>query len=117
VTTPAGLPDGPRRDGLVLALDAVRSVARAQASQVLTALPDAGDVTTSRAVDDLVEQAADALRALDEVVTRTVQRLGAAGAPAPRPPVGPHTGAFPTGHTDDGRRTGSGERTDGTGQP
>jgi hypothetical protein len=75
VTTSAGLPDGPRRDGLVRVLDGVRSLARGQAEQLLGALPDTGDPVVGRAVDDLVEQAADALRALDEQVARTVLEL------------------------------------------
>jgi len=80
VTTSAGLPDGPRRDGLVRALGAVRSLALAQADEMLGSLPDTGDRVTGRAVDDFVEQAADALRALDEAVARTLADLG---SPAP----------------------------------
>lgn len=75
MTTSAGRPDGPRRDGLVRALDTVRSVARGEAEQLLGALPDPGDPVVGRAVDDLVEQAADALRALDEQVARTLLEL------------------------------------------
>ena len=82
MTTSAGLPDGPRRDGLVRALGAVRSVARAQADEMLGSLPDTGDRTTGRAVDDFVEQAADALRALDEAVSRTLSDLGSSAAGA-----------------------------------
>jgi transposase len=70
VTTP-----GPRRDGLVRALTAVREAARAQADDVLGHVPDTGDRTTGRAVDDFVEQAADALRALDESVAETLRAL------------------------------------------
>ena len=70
VTTP-----GPRRDGLVHALIAVREAARAQADDVLGHVPDTGDRMTGRAVDDFVEQAADALRALDEAVAGTLRAL------------------------------------------
>ena len=70
VTTP-----GPRRDGLVHALTAVREAARAQADDVLGHVPDTGDRMTGRAVDDFVEQAADALRALDEAVAGTLRAL------------------------------------------
>ena len=70
VTTP-----GPRRDGLVRALTAVREAARAQADDVLGHVPDTGDRVTGRAVDDFVEQAADALRALDESVAETLRAL------------------------------------------
>lgn len=80
MTTSVGRPDGPRRDGLVRTLDAVRSLARAQSDEVLGYLPDTGDRATGRAVDDFVEQAADALRALDEAVARTLAELG-----SPRP--------------------------------
>jgi len=70
VTTP-----GPRRDGLVRALTVVREAARAQADDVLNHVPDTGDRVTGRAVDDFVEQAADALRALDEAVAETLRTL------------------------------------------
>ena len=70
VTTP-----GPRRDGLVRALTAVREAARAQADDVLGHVPVTGDRMTGRAVDDFVEQAADALRALDESVAGTLRAL------------------------------------------
>ncbi len=70
VTTP-----GPRRDGLVRVLASVREEARAQADDVLGHVPDTGDTATGRAVDDFVEQAADALRALDEAVAQTLRRL------------------------------------------
>ncbi|MEO7236779.1 MAG: hypothetical protein ABIW80_15575 [Lapillicoccus sp.] len=76
MTTSAGLPDGPRRDGLVRILDAVRTVARTEADDLLGSVPDTGDPLTGRAVDDLVEQAADALRALDDSVARTLLELG-----------------------------------------
>ena len=71
MTTP-----GPRRDGLVRALSTVREAARAQADDVLGHVPDTGDRVTGRAVDDFVEQAADALRALDEAVAETLRALG-----------------------------------------
>jgi hypothetical protein len=70
VTTP-----GPRRDGLVRVLIAVREVARGQADDVLGHVPDTGDAATGRAVDDFVEQAADALRALDQAAAETLQRI------------------------------------------
>jgi hypothetical protein len=68
---------GPRRDGLVRALGAVRELARGQADDILGHVPDTGDRATGRAVDDFVDQAADALRALDEAVTQTLRRLEA----------------------------------------
>jgi hypothetical protein len=66
---------GPRHDGLVRVLTALRGVARAQADDVLGHVPDTGDAATGRAVDDFVEQAADALRALDETVVGMLRAL------------------------------------------
>ena len=66
---------GPRRDGLVRVLSSVREVARSEADDLLGQVPDTGDSATGRAVDDFVEQAADALRALDEAVAETLRRL------------------------------------------
>jgi hypothetical protein len=66
---------GPRREGLVRVLGAVREAARSQADDVLRHVPDTGDSATGRAVDDFVDQAADALRALDEAVAETLSAL------------------------------------------
>jgi hypothetical protein len=71
---------GPRRQGLVRVLTAVREVARTEADDLLGQVPDTGDSATGRAVDDFVEQAADVLRALDEAVGETLRRLSASGA-------------------------------------
>ena len=68
---------GPRRDGLVRALGAVRELTRAQADDILGHVPDTGDTATGRTVDDFVDQAADALRALDEAVAETLRQLEA----------------------------------------
>jgi hypothetical protein len=73
VTTPGG----PRRDGLVRVLTSLSGTARAQADDVLSHVPDTGDTATGRAVDDFVEQAADALRALDQVLSESARRLQA----------------------------------------
>jgi hypothetical protein len=66
---------GPRREGLVGVLTTLREVARAQADDVLGHVPDTGDTATGRAVDDFVEQAADALRALERSVAETLLAL------------------------------------------
>jgi hypothetical protein len=50
-------------------------MARAQVDDVLSHVPDTGDTATGRAVDDFVEQAADALRALDQVLAESARRL------------------------------------------
>lgn len=68
---------GPRREGLVRVLGDVHELARAQADDILSHVPDTGDRATGRAVDDFVDQAADALRALEEAVAETLHRLGA----------------------------------------
>jgi hypothetical protein len=69
---------GPRLEGLVRVLSTVREVARAEADDLLAQVPDTGDSATGRAVDDFVEQAADALRALDEAVAETLRRISVA---------------------------------------
>ena len=69
---------GPRLEGLVRVLRTVREVARAEADDLLAQVPDTGDSATGRAVDDFVEQAADALRALDEAVAETLRRISVA---------------------------------------
>jgi hypothetical protein len=53
-------------------------VARAEADDLLAQVPDTGDSATGRAVDDFVEQAADALRALDEAVAETLRQISVA---------------------------------------
>ena len=49
----------------------------AQADDILGHVPDTGDTATGRTVDDFVDQAADALRALDEAVAETLRQLEA----------------------------------------
>jgi hypothetical protein len=80
---------GPRREGLVRVLAAVREVARTQADELLGQVPDTGDSATGRAVDDFVEQAADALRALDEAVAETLRRLSVSGSEPGDNAIGP----------------------------
>ena len=91
---------GPRREGLVRVLRTVREVARTQADDLLGQVPDSGDPATGRAVDDFVEQAADALRALEEAVAETLHRLSVVVSepdddPATRPAPGPDAYPFP----------------------
>ena len=91
---------GPRREGLVRVLRTVREVARTQADDLLGQVPDSGDPATGRAVDDFVEQAADALRALEEAVAETLHRLSVSvsepdDGPATRPAPGPYAYPFP----------------------
>ncbi|MEO8830053.1 hypothetical protein [Lapillicoccus sp.] len=86
--------------GLVRVVDGVRRSAAAVAEDVLGHLPDTGDHVTGRSVDDFVEQAADALRALETLALETLRVAGAAPAPdaagnSPTPP----SSASSTAHT------------------
>lgn len=87
----AGSDGGLRRSRLVRTLQSVAAAARAQADDVLAHVPDTGDPATGRAVDDFVEQAADALRALDETVSATLRRLQGDVADQPGVPSSAHT--------------------------
>ncbi len=50
------------------------ATARTASEALLDHLPDTGDHPTGRAVDDFVEQASDALRALEESLTDALGR-------------------------------------------
>ncbi|CAN7289561.1 hypothetical protein LJR027_001306 [Terrabacter sp. LjRoot27] len=63
------------------ALAAGRSTTRALSDDLLTHLPDLGDLPTQRALDTWVEQAADTLRALSEALEERLLDLGAPGRP------------------------------------
>jgi len=67
------------------ALAAGRSATRTLSDDLLTHLPDLGDLPTQRALDTWVEQAADSLRALSEALEERLLDLGAA---PPRSPDG-----------------------------
>jgi len=60
------------------ALATGRSTTRALSDDLLTHLPDLGDLPTQRALDTWVEQAADTLRALSEGLEERLLDLGAA---------------------------------------
>ena len=71
------------------ALTASRSTTRDLSDELLTHLPDLGDLPTQRALDTWVEQAADTLRALSEALEERLLDLGTspvseAAAPARR---------------------------------
>ncbi|MDC5696792.1 hypothetical protein OO014_05940 [Intrasporangium calvum] len=57
-------------------LDRGRRVTADLADQLLTHLPDVGDITTQRALDSWVEQAADTLRALSEALEERLIEVG-----------------------------------------
>jgi hypothetical protein len=59
-------------------LAAGRSTTRTLSDDLLTHLPDLGDLPTQRALDRWVEQAADTLRALSEALEERLLDLGAA---------------------------------------
>ena len=65
------------------ALSAGRSTTRTLSDDLLTHLPDLGDLPTQRARDTWVEQAADTLRALSEALEERLLDLGAAPGRAP----------------------------------
>jgi len=73
---------GPARSGRSAALGRAlldaRRTATTASEALLNLVPDTGDHATGRLVDDFVEQASDALRALAESLGDTVTRLGAA---------------------------------------
>src|SRR3954468_22005100 len=62
------------------ALTAARSSTRAMSDDLLTHVPDLGDLPTQRALDAWVEQAADTLRALSEALEERLLDLGATPA-------------------------------------
>lgn len=79
----------------VRALARARSTTRELSDQLLTHLPDLGDLPTQRALDSWVEQAADTLRALSDAIEERLLDLGRAHGTDPRPATGPESGAPP----------------------
>ena len=64
------------------ALVTSRASTRAMSDELLTHLPDVGDLPTQRALDAWVEQAADTLRALSEALEERLLELGSGQASA-----------------------------------
>lgn len=60
------------------ALTRARRVTRDLADDLLTHLPDVGDIGTQRELDTWVEQAADTLRALSEAIEERLVAVGRA---------------------------------------
>ena len=75
MTTSSGPARRGRAGGVERALADLRQVATAASETLLDHVPDTGDHATGRAVDDFVEQASDALRALAESVAETLGQL------------------------------------------
>jgi hypothetical protein len=63
------------------ALTTSRASTRVMSDELLTHLPDLGDLQTQRALDAWVEQAADTLRALSEALEERLLELGSAASP------------------------------------
>ena len=79
---PAAAASGGTADPATLrALARARGVTRDLADELLTHLPDLGDITTQRALDAWVEQAADTLRALSEALEERLIDLGRTSLP------------------------------------
>jgi hypothetical protein len=66
--TDAATADGPVDPATLRALTRARRVTRDLADDLLTHLPDLGDIGTQRQLDTWVEQAADTLRALSDAI-------------------------------------------------
>ena len=71
---------GPEDPATLRALATGRSATRAMSDDLLTHLPDLGDLPTQRDLDAWVEQAADTLRALSEALEERLLDLGSARA-------------------------------------
>lgn len=76
--------DSQRLRALEGALLRVRDVSRVGAEEVLDTFPEVGEREAQAAVESLVEQAADALRALDAVAGETAGRVAVAVRTASR---------------------------------
>ena len=68
------------------ALATSRAATRSMSDELLTHVPDLGDLPTQRALDAWVEQAADTLRALSEALEERLLDLGSAAPSATSPP-------------------------------
>src|SRR3954451_936701 len=62
-------------------LTSARATTRTLSDELLTHLPDLGDLPTQRALDAWVEQAADTLRALSESLEERLLQVGSASTP------------------------------------
>lgn len=76
--------DPERLAALGVALDPLRAAAREGAEEALGHFPETGDRKTQSAVDGLLEQLADTLRAVDSEAAELVARLRIAGQSAVR---------------------------------
>lgn len=77
---PSSSVDPERLLALGAALEGLRAVAREGAEEVLEHFPELGERTTQDALDGLLEQLADTLRAVDAEATELAGRLHIAAA-------------------------------------
>ena len=71
-----GSPAGTADPATLRTLVTARSTTRTMSDDLLTHLPDLGDLPTQRALDAWVEQASDTLRALSEALEERLLELG-----------------------------------------
>lgn len=83
--TEGTVPGRPATPAVLAALTDARRLGLDLADDLLTYLPDLGDRVTQRAVDGWVEQAADTLRGLAELVEERLIDLGRSAADAATP--------------------------------
>jgi len=82
---PSSSVDPARLVGLSGSLDALRAVARGGAEEVLGHFPEVGDRPTQSTLDDLLEQLADTLRAIEAEAGELTGRLRIAAQSAAQP--------------------------------
>lgn len=86
----ATMPCATRLDAVAALLTRSSTAALEASHEVLAHYADTGEASTQRAVDTLIDNAADALRALSDSITDTSRALQATGEPASTVrPVGP----------------------------
>lgn len=94
---PSSSVDPERLLGLGATLESLRAVARVGADEALEHFPEVGDRVTQNALDGLLEQLADTLRAVDAEATEVAGRLRIAATSAPGPARSPSPADFPGG--------------------
>lgn len=100
-----GSPGAGAADPAILrALTTGRSTTRSMSDELLTHLPDLGDLPTQRALDSWVEQAADTLRALSETLEEKLLDLGSTRSHTDAPDAGPLSGATGSARWEGGPR-------------
>jgi hypothetical protein len=96
---PSSSVDPERLLGLGATLESLRAVAREGAEEALGHFPEVGDRPTQNALDGLLEQLADTLRAVDAEATEVAGRLRIAATSVPGPARAPSPADSPAGGT------------------